>query len=114
MGRACPEWDDCWVFCLGVRLKSEVDKELRSEVELRMRKELDRIVKNSEEVFASLAELVTAGMLDFSRAERGRHFFPVIGLYLYQLVSDFDDMPEENAEIFGHIALLLQNESSGY
>ena len=115
-----PKWD---VFsfagtvagCVGLasRLHFDVPKNERTPLELSMREVLQKRFPQSEQVYEDCHRFLTDSLMDMPRAERGKHFFVLLGLWVLTAVADGGTV-EKQEWIAGHIAETLQNETIGF
>lgn len=98
---------------LAIRLHFDVEEAQRTPLEMAMRKVLEQRFPKSEQAYEDCNRFVTESMKDIPRAERGKYFFVLLGMWAYATVSDGTKIEQEEW-IVGRLAEALQNETIGF
>jgi len=98
---------------LAIRLHFDVEEDQRTLLEMAMRKVLEQRFPKSEQAYEDCYRFVTDSMKDIPRAERGKYFFVLLGMWAYAAVSDGKKIEQEEW-VVGRLAEALQNETIGF
>ncbi len=98
---------------LALRLHFDVPERERTSIELAMRDVLQKRFPEAEQVYGDCNRFLTESLAEIPRAERGKHLFVLLGLWVFATVADGETVEKEEW-IVGQIAEMLQNETIGF